>query len=766
MTFNNVKLIVSREIRDQLRDRRTLFVIIVLPILLYPLLGMSLFQVSQFMTAKPVKILVVGSEYIGELPPLFDPNRMEFSGELFADPANARLLDVDTFSEEPRPDQPKVSDPLQYARNQVLDGKYDAALYFPPDFRTRLMSFRETILAWKNETPENAEGEKKRPALESPSIPGPEIIFTTANEKSRIASKRLYDATQTWTDNIGKSLLADTGVPAAALKPFHVVPADLASASGMKGAAVWATVLPIMLLLWALTGAFYPAIDLCAGEKERGTLETLLSSPAERGEIVLGKLLTIMAFSVLTTVLNLISLALTGWLVLSKITSFGSPTPIAFLWISLALLPVAALFSAVCLALAAFAKSSKEGQYYLMPVLLITMPLVMLPMSPGAQLNLGFSLIPVTGVVLLLKTLLEGHYLLALQYAPVVVGVTVAACWLAVRWAIDQFNSESVLFAGGDPFNLKLWLKHLYRDRKPTPTVATAITGGVSILMLQFFLGVSAKPEESFAGFTKAVLIPQIGIILVPTLLLSLILTSKPRETLRLTLPNISAIPAAILSALALHPSVIVLKQWVVALYPPAPEVEKGYAWLDPILRESNLGLLILLAAVTPAICEEFAVRGFLLSGLRHIGYKWRAIAISSLFFALIHGVLQQEMNAFVIGLILGYIAVQGGSIWPCMLFHFTHNTVMLLYSRITPELCDQWPSLRTILDITKEGDVAYHWQFVVLSFLVAVLTMVGFSQMRYVKTAEEKLREAIRRGQEENPEDPDISISLASMIK
>ena len=65
-------------------------------------------------------------------------------------------------------------------------------------------------------------------------------------------------------------------------------------------------------MIWALTGAFYPAIDLCAGEKERGTLETLLTSPADRREIVCGKLLTVTTFSSATAVLNLSSLVLTG----------------------------------------------------------------------------------------------------------------------------------------------------------------------------------------------------------------------------------------------------------------------------------------------------------------------------------------------------------------------------------------------------------------------------------------------------------------------
>jgi sodium transport system permease protein len=197
-------------------------------------------------------------------------------------------------------------------------------------------------------------------------------------------------------------------------------------------------------LIWALTGAFYPAIDLCAGEKERGTLETLLSSPAERIEIVWGKLLTIMIFSMATAILNLASLAITGSFLLGQLPQlpeFGPPPGLAIVWLLIALVPVSALFSALCLALAAFARSTKEGQYYLMPLVLVTMPLTILPMSPGVELSLGNSLIPVTGVVLLLRAMLEGNYLSALPFIPLVVAVTLGCCWLAIRWATNQFNT-------------------------------------------------------------------------------------------------------------------------------------------------------------------------------------------------------------------------------------------------------------------------------------------------------------------------------------
>ena len=158
------------------------------------------------------------------------------------------------------------------------------------------------------------------------------------------------------------------------------------------------------------------------------------------------------------------------------------------LWLSLALIPVSALFSALCLALASFARSTKEGQYYLMPLLMLSLPMAVLPMSPGVELNLGNSLIPISGVMLLLKTLLEGSYLQALQYLPVVLAVTMAACWLAVRWAVEQFNTESVIFRESERFAVGLWLRHLMRDREPTPSAAEGLFCGVMILVAELHL--------------------------------------------------------------------------------------------------------------------------------------------------------------------------------------------------------------------------------------------------------------------------------------
>ncbi len=730
MDFSNVKLILGREIRDQLRDRRTMFMIFVLPILLYPLLGMSFFQISQFMHEQPTSILVVGAEdldSLGDVPPLLENHG--FSETLFEDPGEARLLELH-FAHARPPQAAKRT--YEEARRAVQAGEYDAALYFPDDFAERLEAFLRAS--------------RKRPAEvgHGPQVPQPEMIYTTANEKSQIAYVRLVDVLRLWNEEVGQENLAASGVPASAAKPFDFRSENLADETPYRGAALWSKILPVLLLIWALTGAFYPAVDLCAGEKERGTLETLLSSPARRSEIVLGKLLTIMLFSMITAVLNVVSVGLTGWLILGHLPEFEPPPPLAAVWLSIALVPVAALFSALCLALAAFARSTKEGQYYLMPLLLVTMPLAVLPMAPGVELNLGNSLIPVSGVVLLLRSALEGNHWQALQFLPSVMAVTLAACLLAVRWAVDQFNSESVLFRESERLDVGLWLRHLLRDRQPTPTVAGALVCGLVILMVRFFMGFAMASPRDFSGFARLAVVTQLVVIATPALLMTVILTSSPRQTLLLRRPRWSALAAAVLLAIALHPTVNALQVVVTQLYPISDEVKvalEGFFKHPP-----DFWVLVLVVGVVPAICEELAFRGFVLSGFRHLGHKWRAIIYTAVLFGLTHAVVQQILIASLVGVVIGYVAVQSGSILACIIFHMCHNTLALTAAQVTPKMLDRWPVLGTLMAPGNEGICVYRWPTVTAGAVAGLLLLVWFGRLPYHRTSEEELQDALDR--------------------
>jgi len=729
MSWTVVKWIFFREVRDQLRDRRTLFMIFVLPIMLYPLLGMSFFQVVQFVREHPTRVLLVGVERLPDHPRLLIDG--QFDPALFDSPRRARLLEVVLAD---KATSSEIERHPQVAVRRVIDSnEVQIVVHFPSNFDHQLKKYREAL---KEEQRRAAEGEDLLP----PKVPSPAIYQNSALEKSQIAYARVVDVLNRWQERIAGEILSDVGLPASAPKPFTMERFDVAQ-EGRRDAAVWSKIFPFLLLIWALTGAFYPAVDLCAGEKERGTLETLLCSPAERGEIVFGKLLTVMLFSVATVVFNLASMAVTGMLIMSQIPQLGPPPLGATLWLIPALIPVSALFSALCLALAAFARSNKEGQYYLMPLILVTMPLVVLPMAPGTELNLGVSLIPVTGIVLLLRTLLEGNLWQALPYLPPVTIVTLACCWLAVRWAIDQFNSETVLFREGERVGLTAWVRHLMRDRGDTPSVAMALFCGMLILLIRFFMSFALPQPASFDDFAVLALVSSLVVIATPALLMTVMLTTNYRKTLLLRRPRWQTIPAAVGLAIMLHPLTILMQHLVVTLYPVN---EEALAEVQRLIGGSaNLWMLLLVMAVVPAICEELAFRGFILSGFRHLGHKWRAIVLTSLLFGMSHAIFQQSVLAFFMGLIIGYLAVQTASVFPCMVFHICHNGLALAISRLDASWAENSPLGRWLL-VDNEGALTYHWQVAALGAVGVIALLTWFHRLPYPKSDEESLQERI----------------------
>ncbi len=266
MTLSNVKLIFAREVRDQLRDRRTLFMIAVLPILLYPLLGMSLLQVSQFMQEQPTRVLVLGAKDLGDLPPLFDKqDNKHFCEALFSDPARGRLLELGFAWEQRDPGQ-ATPDVRTDADRQLMLGNYEAVLYFPPDFATRLDAFRKEIF---RRAEAYATGQRDTEREVPLAVPSPEIMYSTASDKSQITFARLSEVLRRWTEQIGDDNLAASGVPTIAARPFAVQGTDVAGDTGHRGAAVWSKILPVLLLLWALTGASIRP-STCAPAKKSG----------------------------------------------------------------------------------------------------------------------------------------------------------------------------------------------------------------------------------------------------------------------------------------------------------------------------------------------------------------------------------------------------------------------------------------------------------------------------------------------------------------
>ena len=765
MSWAKVKLVWLREIRDQMRDRRTIFTVAVLPILLYPLMGMVVLQVSQFKGEQQTRVLVIGQEELPAAPPLIvevdghwmfhDDDAHLIASDAAEDPEEAADEAIQEVVTEDEPAPPKLeiilADASKFAglteeevrtivKAGIDDGKYDAAVYFPPDFSERYQAYRE----FGNEG-----------SAEQPEIPEPNVYVKTSKDRSRIARDQINRAIHKWGRTVySQTLETNTGVKIESFKPIQSNDVEVAEQSSIR-AHVWSKILPFVMMIWALTGAFYPAIDLCAGEKERGTLETLLTSPAQRGEIVWGKLLAVTTFSIATAILNLLSLVGTGSFVVQAIGNQGDigamalgPPPLAAVaWLLVALIPAAFMFSALALAVAAMARSSKEGQYYLMPLLLISLPLMVLPILPSTELTLGTSLVPITGLIFVLRKLIEAEYADALRYALPVIGVTMLCMWLSIRWAIDQFNKEEVLFRESEQFSLGIWLKHLVRDRKPTPTLTAALMFTAVLMVLRFFsmfgLNKLFPPPQSFTDFSITTIVTLVGLIAVPAVLAALFLTKSPKQTLLLKRAPAFSVLAAFVLALCVHPLLYLLSDLVGHVFPAGEEIKQfEKQFQDVIAQAPGMWAVLLLIAVLPAICEELAFRGYILSGLRHMGHKWGAILLSALFFGVAHGMLQQEVMAFLTGIVIGYIAVQTGSLWPCVIYHFTNNGTVLVVSSIDEAMLEKWPMLQWMFVNTGDG-YEFAWWVTIVGASIGAAILWWFSRLPSQESAEEKLQKA-----------------------
>ena len=752
MSWTNVRLVLQRELRDQLRDQRTLFTIVILPLLLYPLIGMAMMQVSQFLQEHPSQVLVVGADHLPESPPLI-------AGEGFHEDllisAQYRLLQVSlptqTESGLPEFDINDIESMRNFGTSQIRSGEWDAVLVIPPHFREAVASYQS---ATRGSTSGDAGEEPNETATATLDaiqfdIPIPQILVQAARDKSRMAGDRLDAVLRIWRRHVVDSTGITQRVPSQVFEPFAVATEDV-SEQRVKRAAAWAKILPFVLVIWALTGAFYPAVDLCAGEKERGTLETLLSSPARRSEIVVGKLLTIMAFSMATSLLNLVSMTATGLLVMKQLpagpaqelASLGPPPVMTLGWLVMALVPVSALFGALALALATLSRSTKEGQYYLMPLMLVSMPLIMLSMLPSTEFDLGTSLIPITGLLLLLRSLIEGDLHEALRFVLPVGFVTGACCLLSIRWAIDQFNRESVLFRDSERFHLGYWLVHLVRDRGDTPTAAEAVLCAVVILILRFFSSFVLPAPNSWNTFFVTTVVIQLAMILTPALLMTTILTQRPKLTLMLKWPSWLSLTGAAALAVLLHPAKIELAYLVQKLYPISPEAHSTLARFGEIIESGHWTSVLFAFCILPALCEELAFRGFILSGLRRTGHRWVAILVSSVFFGVAHGVIQQSIPACLFGMVLGYLAIQSGSIWVVVTFHAIHNGLGVWAEQIAR----LWRHTAIGNGLYRGDEGLYHGAVVGVTLILAMVILYRYRTMPIEPTEEEKLQSALER--------------------
>jgi len=394
-----IGIIFRKELKDTLRDRRTLFFMIVFPILIIPLIigGIPKIMVSMMekkMTER-ITIAIIGEENSPELMDMFG----------MADSINV-IFNVEIDSIE------------QSIRKKDIDG----ALIIPDRFSEMVNSMETAQITMVYISSDDLEATKKR--MES-------VINKYRESKidQRLDRLKLHSKT---------------------LEPVKINHRNIASEKEMIGklAGGW---LPYMFILYCFMGAMYPALDLGAGEKERGTIETLLTSPAGRMEILLGKFGVISLSGFLSAISGIIGLFVglqfMTELPIEIITTMKSIIEIKTIALILSLIvPVSIFFSAVLLSISFYAKSFKEAQSLVTPINILILFPALIGLIPGVELTWKTALIPIVNISLVTKEIIAetvSSVLLLEVYGSMIILAIIGLFF--TRW---WFNREEVIFRG------------------------------------------------------------------------------------------------------------------------------------------------------------------------------------------------------------------------------------------------------------------------------------------------------------------------------
>lgn len=397
--------IFRKELLDTLRDRRTIITSILVPLLLFPVLGGVLGTVirSQQRTAeeRTLDVLLISH---GQAP--------RFKELLYLE-ADLLMWEGDIRVRE------DVS--LEEGRRLVMADSLTAIVYFDPEF------------------------ERQQEA----GLPGIVSVYYKRTDRGRVERDRVLDIVERYETMLYDDRLGDLNIdPEVTLKPLVVNQFNLASEKE-RFASVIGGFLPYLFVLFAMMGCFHPATDLAAGEKERGTFETLLTIPATRLQILIGKFLVVTLSGLLSAGLGLFGIYLTLQVAVdvpdriqSVIVSILEVKSI--LTILSLLIPITIFFAALLLMLSVYARSYKEAQSTINPLMIVVIVPVYVAAIPGVRLTLATAFIPILNMSLAMKAVAVGTATLGLMAIVYVSLILMAA--LSLYFCAKMFERESAVF--------------------------------------------------------------------------------------------------------------------------------------------------------------------------------------------------------------------------------------------------------------------------------------------------------------------------------
>jgi len=660
-----------KELRETLRDRRTLFTLILMPLLVYPLLSMALQRL--ILTSKPDQsrenflVGVHSKSDVEKLGTTLVAGQQRIASDAY------RPLRIDR-NESPQPAN-RPSKPLAHWK-VIVDADLDA-----------LLKDGRIDLAIRIVEPASAHPDQEPNSLQLNISRRFEVQYRLGDGNSEAALSAFQRLLQSINEQESEELRQRLGLNREAMVEL--------SATSIGGSpsliASIASVIPLILLLMTITGAVYPAIDLTAGERERGTMEALVSTAVPRFGVLLSKYVAVVTVSTLTAIVNL-----TAMLVTLSVGGLGRAIlgDDALPWYSLLqMLPLLVLFSgffsAILLALCCIARSFKEAQAYLIPVMLLSLGPGVLSVLPGVHLTANMAVVPLFNMILLARDVLAGDS----QWLPAIITIATTILYSIAVMAIAAKLFGRFAITDSSEFTWKgFWLPSQERNKTPN-------SGDLSIFLSLFFpiyfvatntIGVSEELTFATRLWVKAGL--TVVLFLVTPIIYAWWRGLNFKDTFRVSggVRSLLWLPGLLLlacSAWTIAHEIFVLSEWL-GIASLRPEQLAAANETKLALQQLPLILIWLTMAIVPAISEEFFFRGFSFRCLQSTTKPAVAILLSAILFGLFHVLagsilaVERFLPTAALGGLLAWLAWRSNSLIPGILVHAFHNGLLFTIAR------------------------------------------------------------------------------------
>lgn len=690
-----IRTLVKKEMLDVFRDKKTLLMMLVVPLILYPLIFIGVMQItaliSSSMEEQSYKIVVEADD---------DDALIRKFMEAGQGVQTSAPKDIETFGER--------------------DGRSTEGARESAEKDTEITSenggqpFRITIVDAESISDyETALNEETIDVYISGQIQDGkmqyEVYYLSSVTNSSYAADLAIDILDELKEDMTRQKLAEEGMDVQViLEPIHYEKQDTASNEQSLG-SIMGSILPFMLIISLLIGTMYPAIDTTAGERERGTLETILTLPVTNRQLIISKFITVAVIGMVSALLNILSMSAIA-LYMYKLMDMQTDVAAfdlakfipAILVCILAVFAFSLFISAVTMCVTSFARSYKEANNYITPLMLVVMFVGYIGFIPNIELTQTMAMVPVANICLLIKNMMA----FKIDYGAIAVVLlsNVAYAVIAILFLSKIYDSEAILFADGKA-GLQLFEKRSNIKKGGVPTVSDVWFIVALTLLLILYAGSMLQIQYGLAGLFGT----QMIILLVP-----LFLVVYTKRDIRQTYGFMGTKAAGYLGAAILIMGLIllniVISSGLMSLLPGSAEnVETTFS---EILGDNALAALLVIAAA-PAVCEEMMFRGVILHALKA---KYRvplAIVITAALFGVFHMSLIKFIPTGLLGLALCIVVWWTGSIYPAMLMHFINNafSVAVIYypekiGKVFPVFCKSTLSVLDVLCLCGAGVV------------------------------------------------------------